>query len=316
MNNFLSINDVNDPLALAQEALNFKKDPIQHERHKGKKVGFVFFNPSLRTRFSSQLAAQNLGADAVVLNIGKDGWALEFEEEVIMNGDKPEHIKEAAGVLGRYFDVIGIRTFPSLTSQEDDYQEKMIQAFRDHSKKPILSLESATVHPLQSLADLVTIKEHWKETRKPKVVLSWAPHVKALPQAVANSFSQWMNAADVDFSIAHPEGYELSSAYVGDAQVHYNQKKALADADFVYVKNWSSYTSYGQVLSQDPSWTISMDHLKVTNQAKVMHCLPVRRGVVIQDEVLDCSHAIHLDQAENRVYAAQAVLNRLLKTAH
>ncbi len=316
MNNFLSINDVNDPLALAQEALNFKKDPIQHERHKGKKVGFVFFNPSLRTRLSSQLAAQNLGADAVVLNIGKDGWALEFEEEVIMNGDKPEHIKEAAGVLGRYFDVIGIRTFPSLTSQEDDYQEKMIQAFRDHSKKPILSLESATVHPLQSLADLVTIKEHWKETRKPKVVLSWAPHVKALPQAVANSFSQWMNAADVDFSIAHPEGYELSSAYVGDAEVHYNQKKALADADFVYVKNWSSYTSYGQVLSQDPSWTISMDHLKVTNQAKVMHCLPVRRGVVIQDEVLDSSNAIHLEQAENRVYAAQAVLNRLLKTAH
>lgn len=312
MNNFLSINDVNDPMALAKEALEFKKEPIQHELHKGKKVGFVFFNPSLRTRLSSQLAAQNLGADAVVLNIGKDGWALEFEEEVIMDGEKPEHIKEAAGVLGRYFDVIGIRTFPGLTDREADYQEKMIQAFSDNTDKPILSLESATVHPLQSLADLVTIEEHWKEKRKPKVVLTWAPHVKALPQAVANSFSQWMNAADVDFSITHPKGYDLAPAYVGDAKVSYDQNEALEGADFVYVKNWSSYSDYGKVLSQDPAWTLSMEHLRNTNEAKVMHCLPVRRGVVIQDEVLDSAQAIHLDQAENRVFAAQAVLNQLL----
>ena len=312
MNNFLSINDVNDPMVLAQEALDFKKDPIQHALHKGKKVGFVFFNPSLRTRLSSQLAAQNLGAEAIVLNIGKDGWALEFEEEVIMDGDKPEHIKEAAGVLGRYFDVIGIRTFPGLTSREDDYQEKMIQAFRDNTDKPILSLESATVHPLQSLADLVTIQEHWSEQRKPKVVLSWAPHVKALPQAVANSFAQWMNASDVEFSITHPEGYDLAPEFVGNAKVSYDQKSALADADFVYVKNWSSYNDYGKVLTQDTSWTISNGHLEVTNQAKVMHCLPVRRGVVIKDEVLDGPQAIHLDQSENRIFAAQAVLNRLL----
>ncbi len=312
MKNFLSINDVNDPMALAQEALAFKDDPIQHDLHKGKKVGFVFFNPSLRTRLSSQIAAENLGANAIVLNIGKDGWALEFEDEVVMNSDKPEHIKEAAGVLGRYFDVIGIRTFPGLTSREDDYQEKMIQAFRENTDKPILSLESSTVHPLQSLADLVTIQEHWKENRRPKVVLSWAPHVKALPQAVANSFAQWMNASDVEFSITHPEGYDLATEFVGDAKVSYDQKSALADADFVYVKNWSSYYDYGKVLTQDPSWTISNGHLEVTNQAKVMHCLPVRRGVVIKDEVLDGPQAIHLDQSENRIFAAQAVLNRLL----
>lgn len=313
MKNFTSISDINDLDQLVDQALRFKKSPFQPEIAKGKKVGLIFLNPSLRTRLSSQIAAQNLGAEAIVLDIGKDGWALEFEDGVVMDGNKAEHIKEAAAVMGRYFDVLGLRTFPGLIDSAVDYKETLFSTFIKYSGVPIISLESCTRHPLQSLADLVTIKDHWREAKKPKVVLTWAPHVKALPQAVPNSFAEWMMAADVDFSIANPGGYDLAPEFRKDVPVFHDQHEALKNADFVYVKNWSSYEHYGQVLSQDDSWTFSNAHLAQTNNAKIMHCLPVRRGLVIKDEVLDGPNAIHLDQAENRVYAAQAVLNELLK---
>lgn len=313
MKHFTSISDVEDPGLLVQKALAFKQAPYQPQQAEGKKVGLIFLNPSLRTRLSSQVAAQNLGAEAIVLDIGKDGWALEFEDGVTMNGDKAEHVKEAAGVMGRYFDVLGIRTFPELTDRDQDYKEQLLNAFIESAGVPVISLESATRHPLQSLADLVTIKEHWKLARKPKVVLSWAPHVKPLPQAVSNSFVEWMIGAGVDLTITNPEGYDLAPEFRKDVPVIHDQQEALKDADFVYVKNWSSYEHYGQVNSMDESWTISNQQLELTNNAKVMHCLPVRRGLVIADEVLDGPNAIHLDQAENRVYAAQAVLSELLK---
>ncbi len=313
MKHFTSISDIDNLDDLVGKALAFKKDAFQPNLAAGKKVGLVFLNPSLRTRLSSQIAAQNLGAEAIVLDIGKDGWALEFEDGVTMNGDKVEHIREAAGVMGRYFDVLGIRTFPELIDRDSDYQELLLNAFMEHAGIPIVSLESATRHPLQSLADLITIKEHWSEIRKPKVVLTWAPHVKALPQAVPNSFVEWMIEAEMDLTITNPEGYDLSPEFTKDVPVNHDQMNALEDADFVYVKNWSSYEHYGQVLSEDASWSVSNQHLAVTNNAKVMHCLPVRRGLVIKDEVLNGPNAIHLDQAENRVFAAQAVLNELLK---
>ncbi len=313
MKHFTSISDVDNLDQLVQEALLFKQNPHQPNIATGKKVGLVFLNPSLRTRLSAQIAAQNLGAEAIVLDIGKDGWALEFEDGVVMNGNKAEHIREAAGVMGKYFDVLGIRTFPGLEDRALDYAEDLLNAFLKYAGIPIVSLESTTRHPLQSLADLVTIKEQWSENRKPKVVLTWAPHVKALPQAVANSFLEWMQVADVDLSITNPVGYDLSLEFRKELPVFHDQVEALKDADFVYVKNWSSYEDYGQVLSQDSSWTMSNEHLALTNNAKVMHCLPVRRGLVIKDEVLDGPNAIHLEQAENRVFAAQAVLNELLK---
>lgn len=313
MKNFTSISDVSNLDQLVEQALLFKQDAYQPELAKGKKVGLIFLNPSLRTRLSAQIAAQNLGAEAIVLDIGKDGWALEFEDGVVMDGDKAEHIKEAAGVMGCYFDVLGVRTFPALVDRTADYAETLLSTFLKYAGVPVVSLESGTRHPLQSLADLITIKEHWKEIKKPKVVLTWAPHVKALPQAVPNSFAEWMMAADVDFSIANPEGYDLAPEFRKEAPVFHDQKEALHGADFVYVKNWSSYEQYGQILSQDDGWTFSNEHLAVTNSAKMMHCLPVRRGLVIKDEVLDGPNVIHLDQAENRVYAAQAVLNELLK---
>jgi len=313
MKHFTSIADVSDLDGLVEKALSFKRNAFQPRIVSGKSVGLIFLNPSLRTRLSSQIAARNLGAEAIVLDIGKDGWALEFEDGVTMNGDKAEHIREAAGVMGRYFDVLGIRTFPKLNDREDDYEESLLNAFLNHAQVPIVSLESATRHPLQSLADLMTIKENWSELRKPKVVLTWAPHVKALPQAVANSFTEWMITAEMDLTITNPIGYDLAPAFRKDVPVVHDQKAALEGADFVYVKNWSSYEEYGKVLSQDETWSISNQHLAVTNDAKVMHCLPVRRGLVIQDEVLDGRSAIHLDQAENRVYAAQAVFNELLK---
>ncbi len=312
MKNFTSISDVDNLDQLVELALSLKANPYQPTVAQGKKVGLVFLNPSLRTRLSSQIAAQNLGAEAIVLDIGKDGWALEFEDGVIMNGDKAEHIREAAGVMGRYFDVLGIRTFPGLKDQTLDYAESLLNAFLKFAGVPIVSLESATRHPLQSLADLMTIKEQWAEKKKPKVVLTWAPHTKALPQAVANSFVEWMQVADVNLSITNPVGYDLSLEFRKEVPVFHDQAEALKDADFVYVKNWSSYEDYGQVLSQDASWTMSNEHLALTNNAKVMHCLPVRRGLVIKDEVLDGPNAIHLEQAENRIYSAQAVLNELL----
>lgn len=313
MENFTSVADVSNLDQLVQQAISFKENPYQPDLARGKKVGLIFLNPSLRTRLSTQVAAQNLGAEAIVLDIGKDGWALEFENGAVMNGNKAEHIKEAAGVMGRYFDVLGVRTFPGLVDRAADYSEQLLSAFMAYAGLPIVSLESGTRHPLQSLADLMTIQEHWTEKRKPKVVLTWAPHVKALPQAVPNSFSEWMIAAQMDFSVTNPKGYDLAAEFRGGAPVIHDQEEALADADFVYVKSWSSYEDYGKVPSQDEGWSFSQRHLSLTNNAKVMHCLPVRRGLVIKDEVLDSANAIHLDQAENRVFAAQAVLNQLLK---
>ena len=313
MKHFTSIEDVGDPEPLVRQALAFKQKPWQPHLAAGKKVGLIFLNPSLRTRLSSQVAAQNLGAEAIVLDIGKDGWALEFENNVIMDGNRSEHVKEAAAVMGRYFDVLGVRSFPGLADQSADYAEPLLNAFKKYAGIPVVSLESATRHPLQSLADLMTIHEHWKEERKPKVVLTWAPHVKALPQAVPNSFAEWMKEGAVDFCITNPPGYDLAEEFTNGVEVFHDQKAGLEGADFVYVKNWSSYEPYGQVLNQDSSWIFGNDQLEVTNNARVMHCLPVRRGVVIKDEVLDGPNAIHLDQSENRVYSAQAVFHELLK---
>ncbi|OEK05736.1 N-acetylornithine carbamoyltransferase [Roseivirga misakiensis] len=313
MKHFTSIADVQNVDQLVEQAILFKNNPFQSELGKGKKVGLVFLNPSLRTRLSTQVAAQNLGAEAIVLDIGKDGWALEFNDGVVMNGDKAEHIREAAAVMGRYFDILGVRTFPGLTDRSEDYAEILLQSFIKYAGIPVVSLESGTRHPLQSLADLMTIQEQWPHSHKPKVVLTWAPHVKALPQAVPNSFAEWMIQADVDFSIANPAGYDLAPEFSNGVSVFHDQAEALEGADFVYVKNWSSYEHYGQVLSQDEKWTFGQKQLSLTNNAKVMHCLPVRRGLVIKDEVLDSKNAIHLEQAENRVYAAQSILNELLK---
>jgi N-succinyl-L-ornithine transcarbamylase len=312
MQQFTSVHDVTDLDQLVAKVQAFKQNPFQPTLAAGKKVGLIFLNPSLRTRLSAQIAARNLGAEVIILDIGKDGWALEFEDGVAMNGNKAEHIKEAAGVMGRYFDILGVRTFPELKSRKDDYSENLLNAFIKYSGIPVLSLESGTRHPLQSLADLVTIKEHWTAKRKPKVVLTWAPHIKALPQAVPNSFTEWMKAADVDFSIANPIGYDLAPEFTEGVEVIHNQEEALSNADFVYVKNWSSYEHYGQILSKDKNWSFGESQLSWTNMAKVMHCLPVRRGLVIEDEVLDGPNAIHLEQAENRVYSAQAVIHSLL----
>lgn len=316
MRNFTSVKDVRDPSALVKKALEFKANPFNPDFARGKRAGLIFLNPSLRTRLSSQVAVQNLGAEAIVLDIGKDGWALEFEDGVKMNGTKAEHIKEAAGVMGQYFDVLGVRTFPELKDRKVDYSEQLLNAFIKYSGLPVVSLESATRHPLQSLADWMTIDENWKKAEKPKVVITWAPHVKALPQAVPNSFVEWMREAPVDLTITHPQGYELAEEFAGGVPVEYNQMKALEAADFVYVKNWSSYEQYGQILSQDESWSFGNEQLAVTNNAKVMHCLPVRRGLVIKDEILDGPNAIHLQQAKNRVYSAQAVFAELFTSSN
>ncbi|MEA5258273.1 N-acetylornithine carbamoyltransferase [Arcicella aquatica] len=312
MQHFLSVKDAIDVQALVKEALLYKKAPYA-DKHLGRNrtMGLLFFNSSLRTRLSTQRAAQNLGLELMVMNVGQDGWGLEFEDGAIMNGDKAEHIKEAAPVVGQYCDIVGIRSFPTLVNREEDYSEKVINQFVKHTGKPIVSLESATRHPLQSLADLITIEE-LKTKPRPKVVLTWAPHVKALPQAVPNSFAEWMNAADVDFVITHPEGYELAPEFVGNAKVTYNQEEAFKDADFIYAKNWSSYEQYGKILNQDPAWMVTMDKMKLTNNAKFMHCLPVRRNIVVEDAVLDSHHSVVVQQAGNRIWSAQVVLKQIL----
>jgi N-succinyl-L-ornithine transcarbamylase len=296
--------------------LNFKKNPLQsQELGKGKRMGLLFLNPSMRTRLSTQIAAQNLGMEAIVFNAGQDGWTLEFEEGAVMNGSTAEHVKDAAPILGKYFDILGVRTFPSLKNREEDYSEKILQQFVKYAGIPVVSLESATVHPLQSLTDVITISERLpvKSKSKPKVVLTWAPHVKPLPQCVANSFSQWMNAwGEADFVITNPEGYELDKEFTGNAAVTNDQAHALKDADFVYVKNWSSYEDYGKILPVENDWMLTKDKLSITNNAKVMHCLPVRRNVELSDEVLDSKNSIITEEAGNRVWAAQAVLNEIL----
>jgi N-succinyl-L-ornithine transcarbamylase len=313
---FISVNDVSDINALVQKALSFKADPYQAKSiGQNKRIGCLFLNPSMRTRLSTQIAAQNLGMEAIVFNVGSEGWALEFEEEAIMSGNTVEHVKDAAPVMGKYFDVLAIRTFPSLKNREDDYSELFIKQFIKYAGVPVVSLESSTLHPLQSLTDVITIIETLgaKPAKKPKVVLTWAPHVKPLPQCVANSFSQWMNAwGEAEFVITHPEDYELSEQFTKGAAITHNQDEALKDADYVYVKNWSTYNDYGKIYVNDPEWMLTNKKLQRTNNAKVMHCLPVRRNVELSDEVLDGPNSIVTQQASNRVWAAQAVLSEIL----
>jgi len=316
MKNFTSVHDVENINALVQEALMLKKAPYAFaDMGKHKTLGLIFMNPSLRTRLSTWKAAKNLGMDVAVMNIDKDGWALETEDGVMMNGDKVEHIREAAAVLGQYCDVIGLRSFPKLNDKHEDYSENILRKIINYSRVPVVSLESATRHPLQSLADLVTITEMFQEwpKRKPKVVLTWAPHIKALPQAVPNSFAEWMGKAEVDLVITHPEGYELAPEFTQGATITHNQEEALQDADFVYVKNWSSFHEYGNILTKDKNWMLTNKKLYTTSNARVMHCLPVRRDVELAAEVIDGQNSIIIQQAGNRVFAAQAVLKNILE---
>ena len=315
---FISVNDVTDIDALVQKALAYKADPFKDKTlGTNKRIGCLFLNPSMRTRLSTQVAAQNLGMECIIFNVGSEGWALEFEEEAIMSGNTVEHVKDAAPIMGKYFDILAIRTFPSLKNREDDYSELYINQFIKYAGIPVVSLESATLHPLQSLTDIITITENYKPqtaVRKPKIVLTWAPHVKPLPQCVANSFSQWINAwGHADFVITHPEDYELSEAFTKGATITENQDEALKDADFVYVKNWSTFNDYGRIYCNDPEWMLTNEKLQLTNNAKVMHCLPVRRNVELSDEILDGPNSLVTPEAANRVWAAQAVLSEMLK---
>jgi N-succinyl-L-ornithine transcarbamylase len=312
MKNFLNIHDAKDINSLVKTALFCKKNPrVDQELGKGKTLGLIFMNPSLRTRLSTQKAGINLGMDVMVMNFSGEGWALETEEGVVMNGDKAEHIKEAAAVVGEYCDIIGLRSFPGLKNRDLDYKDNVINEFVKSAGVPIINLESATVHPCQSLADIVTIEET-KEIDKPKVVLTWAPHPRALPQSVANSFAQWINQMDYDFVIANPEGYDLSKEFTGEARVVHDPDVAYDGADFIYAKNWSSYEQYGQILSQDGKWMVDERKMKLTNSAKFMHCLPVRRNVVVSDAVIDSEKSIIIQEAANREWAAQAVLKHIL----
>lgn len=312
--NFTSAEDVIDIPALLDKALFYKKNPLfDKAKGSGKRIGCLFLNPSMRTRLSTQIAAQNLGMETIVFNVGAEGWKLEFEEEAIMSGSTSEHVKEAAPILGNYFDILAIRTFPSLVNKEDDYSELYMNQFIKYSGIPVLSLESATLHPLQSLTDVITMKETFTEKRRPKVVLTWAPHVKPLPQCVANSFAQWVNAwGEADFVITHPEDYELDKKFTGNAPVIYDQDEAIKGADFIYVKNWSTYTDYGKIYCNDPGWMLTNKKLQLTNNAKVMHCLPVRRNVELSDEILDGPNSIVIQEAANRIWAAQAVISEML----
>ncbi len=312
MKQFLSANDADDPLQLAREAIEIKKDPYEFS-HLGenKVLGLIFFNPSLRTRMSMVRAAYNLGMKVITLNVTSDSWQLETEEGAVMDKGHAEHVREAAAVMGSYCDILGVRSFPGLRSREEDYAEKLITSFRNYGNVPLINMESASLHPLQSLADLMTIKE-FAGNGKPKIVLTWAPHVKSLPQSVANSFAQWIIASNMDLTITHPEEMELSSEFTAGATIEYDQEKAFQSADFIYVKNWSSYKDYGK-LHKDSWWMVDERKLALTNNARLMHCLPVRRNVVITDGALDSNHSIVIRQAENRIYSAQVVLKKILE---
>ena len=314
MQHFISAEDVMDIDHLINNAIEYKNNPKKDSSLGiGKRLGLLFMNPSLRTRISTQIAASNLGMDTFVLNVGNDNWQLEFDENAIMNGNTVEHIKDAAPIFGEYFDIIGLRTFPTLKDKTLDYSEKVIKSLQKYANIPVISLESATLHPLQSLTDLVTIEETFAEKRKPKVVLTWAPHIKPIPQCVSNSFAQWVNKWDgAEFVITHPEGYDLDPKYTNGAHITHDQKEALHGADYIYVKNWSSYSQYGEVLTPGDGWMLTEKHLQNTNDAKVMHCLPVRRNVELSSEILDSAHALTTSQASNRVWAAQAVLGEML----
>ncbi len=313
MKNFLSVKDIGDLRVAVEEARQVKRDRFAFsELGRNRTMVMLFFNSSLRTRLSTQKAAMNLGMNTMVLDVAQGAWKLETERGVIMDGDKPEHLLEAIPVIGSYCDIIGVRSFAGLVDREADYGELVINQFVAHSGRPVVSLESATRHPLQSFADLITIEEY-KTKQRPKVVLTWAPHPRALPQAVPNSFAEWMRAADYDFVITHPRGYELAPEFVGDARVEYDQRKALEGADFVYAKNWSSLGDYGQILSTDRSWTVDAQKMALTDDAFFMHCLPVRRGMIVTDEVIESPHSIVIPQAANREISAQVVLKRMLE---
>lgn len=315
MNKFFSVKDVTDLKQLIADAKSIKANPYGNETlGKHKTLGLIFLNPSLRTRLSTQKAGANLGMQVMVMNMGQEGWALETRDGVVMNGTTVEHIREAAAVIGQYCDIIGLRSFPSLKDRDEDYNEELFNKFMEFCKVPVVSLESATRHPLQSFADLLTIEEE-KKVNKPKVVLTWAPHIKALPQAVPNSFAEWMNRAQqegmIDFIITHPKGYELSEEFTAGVDINYNQDEAIKDADFVYVKNWSSYEDYGKIISTDEEWMLTPSRL--SPNTKVMHCLPVRRDIELSSEILDGPQSLVQTEAGNRLWAAQTVLKNILE---
>ncbi|MBQ8270027.1 MAG: acetylornithine carbamoyltransferase [Bacteroidaceae bacterium] len=315
MRNFITVNDIGNLKDAVKEALEIKADRYKYcELGKNKTLMMVFFNSSLRTRLSTQKAALNLGMNVIVLDINQGAWKLETERGVIMDGDKPEHILEAIPVMGSYCDVIGVRSFARFENKEDDYNEVILNQFIKYSGRPVFSMEAATRHPLQSFADLITIEEH-KTKERPKVVLTWAPHPKALPQAVPNSFAEWMNATDYEFVITHPKGYELDPAFVGNARVEYDQMKAFEGADFIYAKNWAAYTgdNYGKVICTDRSWTVSDRQMAVTNNAHFMHCLPVRRNMIVTDDVIESPRSLVIPEAANREISATVVLKRIIE---
>ena len=317
MRQFTSVHDLGGDLQSAlKEAFEIKKDRFQHTSlGRNKTLLMVFFNSSLRTRLSTQKAGTNLGMNVIVLDVNQGAWKLETEHGVIMDGDKTEHLLEAIPVMGCYCDIIGIRSFAQFESKQYDYEEVVIGQFIRYSGRPVFSMEAATRHPLQSFADLITIEEY-KKTPRPKVVLTWAPHPKALPQAVANSFAEWMNETDYDFVITHPKGYELAPEFVGNANVEYDQQKAFEGADFIYAKNWSAYTdpNYGKILCTDRSWTVDESKMQLTNNAYFMHCLPVRRNMIVTDGVIESAQSIVIPEAANREISAQVVIKRLLES--
>jgi N-succinyl-L-ornithine transcarbamylase len=315
MKHFTSVYDIPDLKKAVEIALEIKKDRYANQ-HLGmnKTMVLIFFNPSLRTRLSTQKAAMNLGMNTMVMNVGEDSWQLETELGVVMDGDKPEHLREAIPVIGKYCDVVGVRAFAKFENRGTDYSERILNQFMEYAGVPVISMEGATRHPLQSYADLVTIEEY-KTTMRPKVVLTWAPHPKALPQAVPNSFIEWMRKTDYDLVVTHPEGYELASEFMGDLKVEYNQQKAFQGADFIYAKNWASFSEYGKILSKDLGWTVNEAKMALTNNAKFMHCLPVRRNMIVTDGVIDSENSIVVEQAANREITAQAVLKMILESA-
>ncbi|MBS1634450.1 MAG: acetylornithine carbamoyltransferase [Bacteroidetes bacterium] len=314
MKYFTTVNDVADANDLVHEALQWKHSPFASpDIGRNKVLGLIFFNASLRTRMSTQRAAMNLGMTCMVMNIGNEGWALEFHDGAVMNGKTVEHIRDAAAVMGLYCDIIGVRCFPTLIDKQADYSESVLLQFMKYSRAPLISLESATLHPLQSLADIMTIRE-CVDVKQPKVVLTWAPHMKPLPQVVANSFAEWALHCDYKLTITQPAGYELCEDFTRGADIEYDQEKALKDADVVYVKNWSAYNAYGDMPSVEQNWMLNDEKMKLTSQAKLMHCMPVRRNLEVPDALLDNAYSLIMKQAENRIYAAQAVLFRMLQT--
>ncbi len=313
MNHFLSSKDVPNLEDLLAEAKEVKQNPFAWKSlGHNKSVCLLFLNPSLRTRLSSQRAAANLGLEVVVLDVNAGSWKLEFADGVVMNGDKAEHIKEAAAVIGAYFDIVAIRAFAELKNQAEDYSEKVLSAFVKYCRIPVINMESSTGHPLQALADLITIEAH-KQVAKPKVVLTWAPHPRALPQAVANSFVEWVPKAGFNLVVTHPKGYELYPEVMSDVDVEYDQNKAFEGADFVYAKNWSSFVDYGTVVSTDKNWMVTEAKMSLTNGGKFLHCLPVRRNVVVEDAVLDSNRSLVIEEAANRIVSMQTILKKILE---